>query len=252
MVPWFKKWLVCLVLLATSSLGAAPLIIGAEDDWAPYCERDKEDGQPRGLAPELVKAVFAAEGIEIVFRTLPFARCMHDAKSGKLAGCFNATITEENRYQYHWHDTPMFEEDLAIFALASEPQRDLKLTSLEGKRVGITLGYTYPTDFMENPRIIRFQAKSDAQILEMLVRGRVDYILMNGMPGYLKIQQKQLTGKVVKVGKLSTDGFWLAFSRNAPQGETLAKRFEQGLQKIKNNGIYETLIRQFETRLGLH
>ncbi len=247
MVPWLKKWLVCLVLLATSPLGAAPLIIGAEDDWAPYCERGKEDGQPRGLAPELVKAVFAAEGIEIVFRTLPFARCMHDAKSGKLAGCFNATITEENRYQYHWHDTPMFEEDLA-----SEPQRDLKLTSLEGKRVGITLGYTYPTDFMENPRIIRFQAKSDAQILEMLVRGRVDYILMNGMPGYLKIQQKQLTGKVVKVGKLSTDGFWLAFSRNAPQGETLAKRFEQGLQKIKNNCIYETLIRQFETRLGLH
>ncbi|MFM5687156.1 transporter, partial [Aeromonas caviae] len=64
--------------------------------------------------------------------------------------------------------------------------------------------------------------------------------------------QKQLTGKVVKVGKLSTDGFWLAFSRNAPQGEALAKRFEQGLQKIKNNGTYETLIRQFETRLGLH
>ena len=30
MVPWLKKWLVCLVLLATSSLGAAPLIIGAE------------------------------------------------------------------------------------------------------------------------------------------------------------------------------------------------------------------------------
>ncbi|MGL5199491.1 MAG: substrate-binding periplasmic protein, partial [Aeromonas veronii] len=27
---------------------------------------------------------------------------------------------------------------------------------------------------------------------------------------------------------------------------------EQGLQKIKNNGTYETLIRQFETRLGLH
>ena len=57
---------------------------------------------------------------------------------------------------------------------------------------------------------------------------------------------------MVKVGKLSTDGFWLAFSRHHPQGEALAKQFEQGLQKIKNNGIYETLIRQFETRLGLY
>ena len=252
MVALLKKWLVCLVLLATSPLGATPLVIGAEDDWAPYCALDKDSGQPQGLAPALVKAVFAIEGIALEFRTIPFARCMHEAKSDKVLACFNATITEENRYQYHWHETPMFEEDLAIFALASEPQRDLKLTSLEGKRVGITLGYTYPTDFMENPRITRFQAKSDAQIIEMLVRGRVDYILMNEMPGYLKIQQKQLSGKVVKVGKISTDGFWLAFSRAHPQGEAMAKRFEEGLQKILNNGTYEALVRAFEARLGLH
>lgn len=252
MVALFKKWLVCLMLLATSPLAAAPLIIGAEDDWAPYCERDKTSGQPRGLAPELVKAVFAAQGIDVTFRTLPFARCMHDAKSNKMLGCFDATITEENRYQYYWHETPMFEEDLAIFALASETRRDLQLTSLEGKSVGITLGYTYPTDFMENPRITRFQAKSDAQILDMLVLGRVDYILMNGMPGYLKIQQKQLTSKVVKVGKISTDGFWLAFSRTHPRGEEMAKLFEEGLQKIKNNGTYEALVRDFEAKLGLH
>lgn len=252
MVALWRKWLVCLLVLAMSPLGAAPLVIGAEDDWAPYCAIDKASGEPRGLAPEVVKAVFAAEGIEIVFRTLPFARCMHDAKSGKLAGCFNATITEENRHQYYWHATPMFEEDLAIFALANEPRRDLELTSLEGKTVGITLGYTYPTDFMNNPRITRFQAKSDGHILDMLMRGRVEYILMNGMPGYLKIQQKQLTGKVIKVGKISTDGFWLAFSRHHPQGEALAKRFEQGLQKIKNNGTYAALVEQFETTLGLH
>jgi len=251
MVALLKKWLVSVLLLVTTPLTAAPLVIGAEDDWAPYCVRDKESGQPKGLAPDMVTAIFAEEGIEIAFRSLPFARCMHDAKNGKLAGCFNATITEENRYHYYWHDTPMFEEDLAIFALASEQGRDLKLTSLEGKTVGITLGYTYPTDFMENPRITRFQAKSDTQILEMLVRGRVDYILMNGMPGYLKIQQKKLEGKVIKVGKLSTDGFWLAFSRNHPQGEVLAKRFEEGLQKIKNKGIYEQLMRHFETQLGV-
>ncbi len=82
---------------------------------------------------------------------------MYEARSDKVLGCFDATITEENRYQYFWHETPMFEEDLAIFALAREPRRDLKLTSLEQKTVGITLGYTYPTDFMENPRITRFR-----------------------------------------------------------------------------------------------
>ncbi|MFU1553279.1 substrate-binding periplasmic protein [Aeromonas sp. A04] len=245
-------WLAVALSLGISSAWAAPVLIAAEDDWAPYCALNKETGQPEGLAPDLVKAIFAVEGIAVEFRTIPFARCMHEAKSDKVLGCFDATITEENRYQYYWHETPMFEEDLAIFALASEPRRYLKLTSLEQKTVGITLGYTYPTDFMENPRITRFQAKSDTQIIEMLVRGRVDYILMNEMPGYLKIQQKQLTGRVVKVGKLSTDGFWLAFSRAHPQGEAMARRFEEGLQKIKNNGTYEALVRDFEAKLGLH
>lgn len=249
-IKFWNKMLICL-LVAASPLAAEPLVIGAEDDWAPYCALDKQSGQPLGLAPELVKAVFTTEKLEIAFRPLPFARCMHDAKSGKVVGCFNATITEENRNQYYWHKTPMFEEDLAIFALASEPNRDLQLSSLEGKKVGITLGYTYPTDFMDNTKITRFEAKSDAQILEMLVRGRVDYILMNGMPGYLQIQQRQLTGKVIKVGKISTDGFWLAFSRTHPQGEAMSKQFEEGLQKIKNNGTYELLIRDFEAKLGL-
>lgn len=111
MVILFKKWLVYLVRLATNPLG-------------PHrCS----------LAPKLVKAVFAAVGIEIVFRPL----------------------TEDNRQHYHWHAPPLFEEALA-------------------------------------------------------------------------------------------------FSRHHPQEETLAKRFEQGLQKIKNNGTYETLSRQYETQLGLH
>lgn len=73
---------------------------------------------------------------------------------------------------------------------------------------------------------------------------------MNGMPGYLKIREKALTGQVVKVGKLSTDGFWVAFSRQHPRGEEMARRFEKGLQKIKMNGTYDALMQQFETRLG--
>jgi len=60
MAAYWKKWLVCTLWLVASGATAEPLLIGAEDDWAPYCERNKEGGQPRGLVPELVKVVFAA------------------------------------------------------------------------------------------------------------------------------------------------------------------------------------------------
>ena len=90
------RWLAFGLLLGMSSVWANPVLVAAEDDWAPYCALDKESGQPQGLAPALVKAVFAIEGIALEFRTIPFARCMHEAKSDKVLACervCNAGIT---------------------------------------------------------------------------------------------------------------------------------------------------------------
>lgn len=51
------SWLVFGLLLGMSSVWANPVLVAAEDDWAPYCALDKESGQPQGLAPALVKAM---------------------------------------------------------------------------------------------------------------------------------------------------------------------------------------------------
>ncbi|WP_033136203.1 substrate-binding periplasmic protein [Aeromonas finlandensis] len=252
MIASWMRWLCLALMLATNTLGAAPLVIGAEDDWYPYTYKGSDNGQPQGLTPELVKAVFAEEGIAIVFRTLPFARCMQDTKQGQMTACFNAAITEDNRDSYYWHNTPLFEEDFAIFALANEPRRNLTFSSLEGMRVGIVIGYDYSSELMQNPKIRRIKAKSETQLIEMMVRGRIDYVLMSDISGQLKIKQLALEGKVIKVGYISTVGLRLAFSRTYPGGEEMARRFEEGLQKIKHKGTYEVLVRDFKSKLGLH
>lgn len=237
-------WVSAHLVNATSHAGT--LTIAAEDDWAPYAYRAEGVAEVQGLAPDLVRAAFATQGVQVQFDVLPFSRCLLHAERGKAAGCFNVTRTEANAAQFCWHPTPLFTEELGIFGRPSgRATRPLTEQDLVGKRVGITLGYTYPTSFMTHPRIQRFSAASDGNLIQMLVAGRVDYILLNTMPGYHRLQQLARIGQVVRVGALGQDSFWLAFSKTHPEGPRMCEVFERGLRAMRANGAYDRAMRAF-------
>lgn len=218
------------------------VVIAAEDDWAPYSAAQPGQADPAGFAVDMVREVFKTQGIDVKFQTVPFPRCMYLARIGAVAGCFNATIVDGNRDLYTWHTTPMFEEDLAIFGPAASQRTNLRLQDLEDKRVGYTVGYTYPSDFYNHPRIDRRGVRSDGLQMQMLVAGRLDYVLLNTMPAYLRINKDpQLKGRLKKVGLISSDGFWVAFSKARVDSRQLAELFERGLLELKASGRYKTM-----------
>lgn len=251
-----RRWLaagLCSVAawLPIHARAAETVVIAAEDDWAPYSSAQPGRAGPQGFAVDLVREAFASQGIVVRFELVPFGRCMFLARTGAAAGCFNASPTAENQDQYHWHATPMFREDLAIFGLATDARTGLGLQDLEGKTVGHTLGYMNPDEFTANPRIRRRSAKSDALLLMMLAAGRVDYILMDAMPGALRIaRDPSLRGRIKPVGSISTNGFWVAFSRSRPDGRHLADTFERGLAALKASGRYQALDQAFRRRIA--
>lgn len=253
---WLWAPVTALVLVASlgaarSSAAADALVLGAEDDWAPYAYRGPKADAPQGLAPRIVREALATQGLQVRFVTLPFARCMHLAEHGEIDGCFNATIVDHNRALYHWHATPMFEEELAIFGRAdARPSHELGLEDLVGKRVGFTVGYTYPTSFRMHPGIERISVKSDAVLLEMLAARRVDYILINTAPAMLRLRgEPRFEGRLLRVGRISMDGFWLAFSRKPSDGEERARRFEQGLAALRASGRHQQLLDELRREL---
>ncbi|MBB6340587.1 polar amino acid transport system substrate-binding protein [Pseudomonas fluvialis] len=230
---------------------AERILIAAEDDWPPYSARQADSPEPAGFTPALVREIFARRDIAVEFITVPFSRCLHYAQTGYAVACFNVTITDANRDQYYWHPTPMFHEGLAIFARRGRFQPELSGKDLQGHRVGITNAYTYPSDFMQNPKIERAVARSDANLLNMLIKGRVDFIIMNSLPGQLRILEEKLGPQIERVGMISLDGFWLSFSRNHPDGERLSKIFEEELVRLMASGRVAELELEMKTRLGL-
>ena len=61
------------------------------------------------------------------------------------------------------------------------------LADLRGKNVAITNGYTYPSAFVNDSRISKFPANSDDNLIQMFLSKRVDYVVMNRTPGWLRI-----------------------------------------------------------------
>lgn len=242
---WVAVW--CALGASSAMPRAETITIGAEDDWPPYSYRVAGQTEPQGLTPRLVRQAFASQGVSVRFRVVPFARCMMEAEKGTLVACFNVSRTAANQALYHWHPTPMFEEELAIFARrspdTSPPMRQLGLDDLHGSSVGITVGYTYPTDFMRDPAIRRIEATSDRSLLRMLAAGRVDHALVNTLPAYHRVAHvPELQGRVARVGSLRVDGFWLSFSKAHADGARLAGVFEQGLQSLRRSGEHARLL----------
>jgi polar amino acid transport system substrate-binding protein len=242
-------WLVCAGLWQTVQAQEV-VTLAAEDDWAPYSSLKPDGSGPEGIAPALVKAAFQTQNVTVRFQVVPFARCLHYALKGAVVGCFDTTRTEANQDQFYWHPTPLFQEELAIFARGDATANDLTAKDLEGQTVGVTIGYTYPTDFMQNPRIVKLSAASDGNLVKMLVARRVNYILLNTMPGYYRIKQDPaLRGQIKRVGTIRMDSFWVSFSRAHPDGKRMSEVFEKGLQTIKANGEYDRMFKAFRLAL---
>lgn len=245
--------LLCALLCTWAGTGLAreTVEIAAEDDWPPYSSIRPDRSGPEGLSPALVQAAFDLKGIDVKFLTVPFARCLYYAETGRTVGCFNATIIEGNRDTFHWHRTPLFHEELAIFARGSQAGNELGLKDLEGRTVSLTIGYTYPTELIDNPRITKFFANSDVHQLKMLASGRVALALLNTMPAYMRINaDPALRNDIHRVGHIGNDGFWVAFSKRHPDGKRMADMLESGLQELQASGRYDKMIRDFRARVG--
>lgn len=241
-------------LAGLGSVVAAPthITIAAEDDWPPYSYRKPGTDEVEGFTPDLVREAFRLKGVEVKFLVVPYSRCMNLVKTGKVLACFNTNRNEEIRPDYHWHETPLFIEGVSYFTLSDFQGKDLQAEDLEGSTVGVTTGYAYSPKFMRNEKIRKFEANSDDHLLKMLIARRIDFALINTLPGQLRINaDPAYAGKIKPVGVLSVHGFFVNFSKADPDGKAMADLLESGLQELKASGRYDKLYAEFRERIGV-
>ena len=227
-------------------LPSEPVVVGVEDDCAPFAWVGA-DGQPRGYSVEVVRKAFSEMNVPLRLVVLPFERCMREARLGKVAACFNSMFNEDTAKEFHLHEAPLFHEPLGVLALASAPRDAVDQHALRGRTVGYVQSYQYPDWFMKSTAITRVPARSDKALLLMLARGRVDFALYGPTMAawYLQTAPELKGVRLRMVGQVSNDGFGVAFSRRHAQGEALRHSFDQALVKLQARGAFKDLRRQY-------
>lgn len=234
------RGLLCLVLLCGAyAMAGERLRIGAEDDWSPYSSSIQ--GKPQGFAVDLVRAAWAAAGVDVELVPLPYARCMKEVDRGDLAGCFNTLRDPVQESRYRWHQQALFQARIGIYGRVTpgELSKPLGLENLRGKRIGTTHGYDYGAAFDGDPTMLRDEAPSDLSSLRKLVAGRVDYALVFDRVANAIAKTHPDLGKGFALhGVLVAPYLYLSFSPKHPDIDRLVLLFDQGLAKVRKSGEY--------------
>lgn len=231
-----------LVLFALAPAATAETItIGAEDDWAPYSS--VVDGKAHGFSVDVVRAAFAAAGVQVHFEVLPYARCLAKAKAGRIVGCFNAVPNGMISPSYLWHAQPLFMTHMNVYSLAGARERGVTAARLEGKSVGVARDYEYGDEFDLNTKIVRKVVDKNEQGFKMLLAGRIEYMAAEQRiaDALFAKYPKAFGGKFVVAGTVATPGLYMAFTRQSPDGAKYLARFNQGYAVIRGNGRYKAL-----------
>lgn len=131
------------MLLGCTVAGAAPAArpqVLVEDAASPWSNQHGE-----GYANDLVRAAFAAAGVDIKLVVVPYARCKAQVMQGRATGCFSMSAAPELEGRVRFSDKPLFSVTPRFYFNVQYPVRARSVAELpRGMRVGIVHGYEYP------------------------------------------------------------------------------------------------------------
>jgi polar amino acid transport system substrate-binding protein len=214
----------------------------AEDEWYPYSAQ--RDGKSVGFVVEVVRAAYAAEGVDVKFKVASFKSCLTQVEEGTEVGCFDINQDDDTKTRFLFPGESLFTDTGGIYDMENSGLPD-KVTpqSLVGYRVGYTNGAIYG-EFLDKAKGIRREfAMSDLSNLRKLVAGRQDYSLISTISAdYIFKSHPEYFPLLPRlVGVVSNQKMYVGFSLKRPDAKEAAALLDAGLIKIRANGTYKKI-----------
>lgn len=239
---YFLKWtLPFAVGLALGGLGtvasaadATRIVVGADTTFPPF--ETQIDGEVTGFDIDMIKAIGAAENLQIELKTLPFNGIIPSLQSGALdVAVAGITITKERMANVNFSDA-YYKSGLSVLVKKGS---DIKGFDDLGGHVIATKKATSSVDYLQEhgfdmSKVKQFQNIDGAY--QALATGGADAVLFDN-PVNLNFINEQKGFAVV--GDLLTGEYYgIAISKKKPE---LVDKINAGLAKIKADGTYAKL-----------
>ena len=225
--------LVCLLFMAFGSSAMArtyvlgtfpiPLMVETED---------------KGVFVDLTKELAKRAGVKIEIKIAPPPRTIQNFGQNKSDGFFPALdVTLPKAYA---RSASIYVKRDFVFCKKGKGLTGI--ADLEGKTVGLTRGYPYTRELIENKKITLEYANDDVTNMRKLSLGRIDAFVVEKGSGLTALEQSGARNIEYNANKvLSEMDVFYAFQKTT-ENERLAEKFSNALQEIRKDGTFEKIM----------
>jgi len=243
-----KNFLKCLMILfacmiVSSQVQALETVTIATGEYPPFASKNLKH---YGFTSQVVKEAFAKSGYNVIFKFVPWKRALESTKILKYDATSFWFVTEDKQKIFHYSD-PIFEEKTAFFHLKTTKLPEWKtLSDLSKFRFGATRGYSYTKEFWEagkNGTLKIEEASSDKTNFKKLLKERIDIFPSGIVVGYGILNQSFDNAMVNKLTYhhkiLRSSTTHVLFPKKGTKSKKLLKAFNDGLIKLRREGLYD-------------
>jgi len=234
----FYAFLVFFCVLNADTFGEEKLKIGTFP--IPLLVLDEKQGK----FVELTRTISERAGLDIEIIVTPPKRTIHKFLQNELDILFPALDVN-----FSPENMPVKSDELLFlkkdFSFTRKGEPLLKtIKDLEGKRVGITSGYPYVNELINNPQIEIQSARSDELNVLKLMEKRFDAFVVEEVTGLKAFQSKGVANQIQydPNNPISEMDVYYAF-QNTDKGKRLAEIFSKILIEMKKDGTYSKIIK---------
>ncbi|WP_419813241.1 substrate-binding periplasmic protein [Bacterioplanoides sp.] len=220
----------------------AETITAAQDPWPPFIY---EDGQS-GLSVELARAALASQGYQLELKILPWSRALNEVRKANI-DLLIATWKTTQRNQFLYFSDSYISNRITFISRASTPFEYDGLLSLMGKSVGVARNYGYDDAFSQATHFNRYEAYDLTANLKKLARDRIDLTLDDEIAARALMKSQGFHPQDFHFSQqpLSQNPLYVSSGISNPRGQQLINAFNRGLQTIKENGTYATILKKY-------
>lgn len=203
-------------------------------------------GQPEGLAVDLLRRALERDGLTLRFEFLPWMRAQALVEAGRAQVLIGPYRTPEREARFHFTDTAFYADAMVLYGRKGQAAWGGDMAALKGQRVAKVAGWAYGEVFDKAAPSMMLSTPQDvAAGVRMLQLGRVDWLATNQRNTEPVLKLLGLADELQVSGPpLTHMRGHFATPRDAA-GEQLRQSLDAGLRRLRANGEWRELAQRW-------
>lgn len=210
-------------------------------EWEPYIGKNLES---QGYVYEIIREAFKRSGYEVKIEYYPWMRAVKMSDDGLVDGYFPEYYAE-SRKDYAYFSEPFQGGPVGFFKLKSNPAKWSTLDDLKPYSIGVVRDYVNEEKFDNSDFLRKEEANDDETNFRKLIGRRVDLIVADKYVGEYLLRTKfakDASSVEFMSPELVEHNLYLCISRKTENAQEKINAFNKGLQAIKNDGTYNSIL----------